>query len=687
MSHCFIFLLLLFLNFNYICKGVEAEANEAESGQIYQQAYNPKSVWSDMHNLAQTRSQWFKDTIKILQDDSVISETRLTLAKKIIPNLNDNDVNLRAGLSATAQKKIRTAKIITAVLSDLTFSSLYWNFLDRVLAFYNTEPHNTVETWKALLPHLSYELANFDEFAVVDLQENPRSRYNSEEFFTNRAIFALCETLSLHLGNDHSIKFGKLIGIVDKNTKEEIDISDCKVEEVKGAEFENLVNASQRSAYYMEQLIYFRKSQPSDHLILDVTSPMAKAFEAYTLSISGPQAIKVLPKAAPQKQPQLKTNKKGSSKKKGVSQKSQRKASNKSKKQSKFPQNYEKVVESSTSSTSILDTEDTPATDDTSLSNDSEEPTEIAPAIPLPQPAAKQENPELKSEILNSRKPFIPREMNIREVRLNLQERTSSSYTYNGNTYAFPFRSESPFCFQLDFLRQIKAMTHLSPQTDKLPNIAQGALVLHFDKGKNEERVIIPLEELFLSGGKFFGAPDLKFKQENKIVTGMQDMLSPKERLEIHKLPFGKKSIPLGIALEQRIRREIIVGPWKNNCLDSEALLLCKLVRNLPPLLRQKALRGTQEPITITHAILCIDSYRDCCANCQKLIQGFQWRLHDLILGCNDPKISVVDDFGTLAIVRGHKRSEFIDDALPQYKGSISLEKGQHSLVCVPINK
>lgn len=693
MTNIIIFFLFMVLNCNNYCNAVESEFTEIESGQNYQQEYNPKSAWADMHNFAQTRSQWFKDTIKTLQDDSISSDERLTLAKKIIPNLNDNDVNLRPGISAAAQKKIRTGKIINAVLSDLIFSSLYWDFLERVLTFYNTAPNDTLESWKALLPHLSFELANFDEFAVVDLHNNPQSRYNSEEFFTNRAIFDLCETLSLHLGNDHSVKFGKLIGIVDKNTKEKIDISDCTVDEVKGAAFENLVKASQRSAYYMEQLIFFRKSQPSDHLVLDFTNSMTKAFQAYILPLSGPQTIKALPKAEPQRQSQQGTSKKASPKKKVLPHNLKKKnTSGKSKKHSKIHHNTQ---ESSSSSTFIPETEEKPETNDGSSSSQSGEPVEVvAPTanevvapIQAPETVKIEEIQASKSANSSTRVLFIPREMNIREVRFDLQERASSSYTHGGNTYPFPFRNEVPNCFQPEFLGRIKKMTHLSPKTAKLPNIAQGTIIFHFLRAQHEERVVVSLEDLFLSGGKFFGKSDLRFKEENKIVTGMQDMLSPKERAEIHALPFGKKSIPLGIALEQRIRREIIVGPWKNNCLDSEALLLCKLVRNLPSILRNKVLKDTKEPITITHAVLCIDSYRDCCSNCQKLIQGFQWRLHDLILGCNEAKLSVAKDFGTLSIVRGHIRSDFIHDTNPQAKGSVNLEKGQHSLVTVPIHK
>jgi hypothetical protein len=217
-----------------------------------------------------------------------------------------------------------------------------------------------------------------------------------------------------------------------------------------------------------------------------------------------------------------------------------------------------------------------------------------------------------------------------------------------------------------------------------LPNIAQGAITFHYQLGKSNRSKTFKLEELFLSGGKFFGRDGFPFRDQHKIVNAMQDMLTQEEKTTIQKLEMGKKGVPLGIAMEKHLRRQVIEGPWKNNCVDSESVLILRLVRKLPNLLRYSLFEGSTQPIKLKHAALSISSYRDCCPNCQKLIQGFQWRLRDLILGLNIPNLHVDEHFGTLAIVKGHVPLEgkYPQEAHKVFEGPIDLRDSIHTLVC-----
>lgn len=227
-------------------------------------------------------------------------------------------------------------------------------------------------------------------------------------------------------------------------------------------------------------------------------------------------------------------------------------------------------------------------------------------------------------------------------------------------------------------------MTHLSPKTDKLPNIATGFITFHMLVGNNPVSKIIKFEELFLSGAKYFAREDLQFKDRNGIVNAMHDMLSFQEQETIKSFPHGKKGIPLGIAMEKKLRRLIIEGPWRSNCVDSEALFLLTLYKKLPHILRGIVMDGSGQSVRILGAILGISSLRDCCPNCQKLIQGFQWRLRDIISTLQVNQLSVDNDFGTLAITLGHMRHiGKYPYAMPAFwDGLADLEPGKHKLIC-----
>jgi hypothetical protein len=95
-------------------------------------------------------------------------------------------------------------------------------------------------------------------------------------------------------------------------------------------------------------------------------------------------------------------------------------------------------------------------------------------------------------------------------------------------------------------------------------------------------------------------------------------------------------------------------------------------------------MNGSDQPLTLKHVVLSISSYRDCCLNCQKLIQGFQWQLRNLILGFNVSNLIIDNNFGTLAIVKGHIRptGQYPEEPFTLTKGPINLEATRHTLVC-----
>lgn len=269
--------------------------------------------------------------------------------------------------------------------------------------------------------------------------------------------------------------------------------------------------------------------------------------------------------------------------------------------------------------------------------------------------------------------------MTLSDVKFNIQQRNSTSYIFNEEIHVFPF-DEKLECFENKFLEEIKSKTHLA---SGLPNIAVGAITFHYQSGGNNLTKVVKLEELFLSGGKYFDENDLWFKQKHKIVNTFHDMLSPEDYKHISKLRNEDRRKPFELAMEKRLQKEVIGGTWTYNALDSEAILLLRLVEKLPNILKDHLLSGSDKPITLKHAVLSIESYRECCTNCQRLIQGFQWRLRDIILNYRMHNIFVDNNFETFAIVKGLQNNnyQYENEYVRGEFGDVSLKDGHHSLV------
>lgn len=269
---------------------------------------------------------------------------------------------------------------------------------------------------------------------------------------------------------------------------------------------------------------------------------------------------------------------------------------------------------------------------------------------------------------------------NLRDITLDIEHHHSTNYVFNNQLFKPTFFESSHKFIRPGMLQHIKEKIHASPKTDKLPNIAVGFLTLHYDENGISKHMLINLEERYLSGGKFFGTRDLEFKKLKRIVNAMQDMLDESEKKEIYKLPVTKKGLALGKAMETKLRQQIIGGPWKNNCVDSEAILLLRLVQRLPAILDQI---HEVSDINITGLVLGISSYRDACLKCQQLIQGFQWAAKDLLQSSLSERMRIDDAFGTLAISYGQVRPQTLcHEEEPVFlKDDAVLAPGNHKLI------
>lgn len=596
--------------------------------------FDPDFHWREMHYYAKSRSDWFKETCKTLTNESRDLKERFALAKKIIPGVNESEIPVPSSLSLKTQKVMQLKKGINGILSDLIFASLYWDFLERTLAFYINS--NAEEGRKSVLLHFARELNNFDEFARGDLLQNLKSNYIGEEFFINRAIYEEVERLSWH----YSIEIPKLALLVDQQTKEEINLQELRFSNMNFSATGSLEAASNQCPYFMSQLLNERRQQNSvranENLPPDLFHPKMRGFQSYILPTSGPIFIQEL-EEEPTKTP--------------------KKTKNREIKKTSEPKT--KPIRSTS-------------------------PLQQDPVPPKPEPIPVAESPALPvfSPVIFVPEPIIPlkpQKVDLRDIPFHIEHRSLTSYTFRDRTYSLPLFHEKMTCFDLSFLKEIKRMIHTSPKTDRVPNLAKGSLTLHFQVEGRDAQVTIGFDELFVSGGKFFGREDFNFKKKHHLVNGMQDMLTEEEREYIYKLPFDKKWIPLGIALEKKLRRDVIGGPWRRNCLDSEALFLLRVRERLPQILKDIVKNGS---VVLQGMVLGISSYRDACPDCQKLIQGFQWSLPYIISTIRVPNLVMDSNFATLALIFGHKRLlEDVNVKLIHKPASLTPKKNK--LICI----
>ncbi|MGL4426187.1 MAG: hypothetical protein ACRCUQ_00265, partial [Alphaproteobacteria bacterium] len=259
----------------------------------------------------------------------------------------------------------------------------------------------------------------------------------------------------------------------------------------------------------------------------------------------------------------------------------------------------------------------------------------------------------------------------------------SASYTYNGQSFSFPFKSVQSN-YDEGFLRKIKEMTQLGVKDpDQLPNLAAGWVNFHLRDKLGMVR--FALEDNFLSGGKLFAKKDLGFKEQHRLVNTRHDMLTTQEKATIDQLPFSKVGIPMGIAMEEKLRQKIIRGGWKDNALDSEALLLLSLQKKLPRLLQSIA--ALYPGATIEAVALGISTYRTPCPKCEHLIQGFQHNLPHLLWEAQakgDANLQISQTLGSLALVDGQRIGRFeTRPTAPTVYKIPSIMPDIHELTCI----
>jgi len=604
--------------------------------------FNPDDCWSDMLNLAQGRAEWFRETLNFLKDETVGHQERAEAVKKIRPEYDQ--IPLKKGLRPHKQMQVKNLKIINTMVDDLESSALYWNFLVRTLEFYNIAPHNSPEIRRDLLSHLIGELINFDKFAVGDLVSNDSCKYFSEEYFINKAIYDEGKELADH----YRVKIGALKTPNPKRKQAFPMRTPDDLQKLKGTQKTD--PASNKSSYFLEQVIYFRdhtlKAQPNQPL-----HPQLRAFQQYILPVSGPvfieeaQNTRVSPAVATQEPGHKGKLKKKKKKKKESSQpplSASAENSNQLEEEGKAeqPANLQKGAQ------------DIQAFPPSSPAAAGPKPLEDGEEGKQPQEEGKSRKPPIKSLMpipLSVSPEFLGPIKRLSQVKFCIEHRTSGAYLYREGTHPFSVPVD-PAYFNLRFLQEIQS--HYFPRKNRLPNIAQGAITFHYESGNQEITKTVQLPGIFLY------------------------------------IPRGDKSVPIKIAVEKHLRRQVIEGIWKGTATDSEPVLLLTLLKKLPGILQQEIIAG-HGPITLKYVVLSISSYRDCCSNCQRLIQGFQWRLRDIITGFNIPGLSIGEGFNTLAIVRGHTlhvdpRGGIVRAPPVPEKGAVYLETSFHKLVCVP---
>ncbi len=252
---------------------------------------------------------------------------------------------------------------------------------------------------------------------------------------------------------------------------------------------------------------------------------------------------------------------------------------------------------------------------------------------------------------------------NINNVQYHVSSRTSPNYSFQGQTF---FETDTYFnrardTINVNLLQDIKVYTGRT--SDKLPNLGTGFITLHYMNAKDVQcSRTFDLESLYLSGNQFFhGEQGNQFKHNHAILNANQDFLEDEEKINIYQKDSEIRGMYINLSLENKIRKEIIGGPYKYNAMDSESLFMLDLVRKLPHFLSTLIEENTSTSIHINGLFLGISSYRDCCGGCISVIHGFQHASKDILSRIiktyfENDGIHIHPDYGTLAVTYGEIR-------------------------------
>ena len=252
---------------------------------------------------------------------------------------------------------------------------------------------------------------------------------------------------------------------------------------------------------------------------------------------------------------------------------------------------------------------------------------------------------------------------NINKIKYCVSSRTSPNYSFQGQTFfeTAPYFDKARHTINEKLLEDIKVYTGRT--SDKLPNLGTGFITFHYINSKNIQCArTFDLEALYLSGNQFFhGELGNQFKQEHAILNANQDFLEDEEKATIYQKDSEIRGMYINLSLENKIRKEIIGGPYKYNAMDSESLLMLDLVKRLPQFLMTLIEETPSKDIQINGLFLGVSSYRDCCSGCISVIHGFQHASKDILSKIihtyfENDGIYIHPDYGTLAITYGQIR-------------------------------
>lgn len=706
---------------------------DTSSNSDEEQDLDDLTIWNEMHSLIEFRSLWHQRRVATLQDESIPLRDRFQKALDV-SNANE-DYLTRPKLSAKRALEYMQKNHIKVVLSDALFTSFVWDFLERTVSHYIDISQSDHALLKAVLIPLSQEIANLGTYALGDLQQDAKSSYAKDEYLLTQTLLEFCGSLA----DLYHVEVARPNTVLDAETRTVVSDSDGYFQRALQnpenmnpfVESEN-VRIEKESPYFMDRLIYYRKHAPaSPDPLPNSDDPQLLAFNEYILPASGSNLDEVLkealarPKPFSQKSESAKPKHpqpKKFSKKAGKNKRSRKKTTTKNRQPVMklkevgsahlLPSVTEGKLESSCSEKEKCGvTQSKAIVDDLVLDKSDLELLEMLSSSKLTSESQSTSTSSLKSKTdlafkltskeldqgwmmvsksdrtSSSRNPthfqLAAADTNMRQVRLNIRSHVSTDYILGGKKFTTPLLGKFQAEINLDFLWKIKKMLHHAPKSDRLPNLAQGFLRFHTTLGEKSSYTDFPLQGRYCSGGKFFGNSDLDFKYSHFLMTGMQDFLDPNEKEVIYNLPLNQKGIPLGKAMESKLRRKIIGGAWKNNCLDSEALLFLDLVDTLPQILKSLRQRQPKGRLTIDGAVIGIASYYDSCSRCQQLSQGFQWNLASILSKNAQGRYEVSDCFGSLVISSGQTAPRFAED-IPISKVSpdpVILKPGRHTFV------
>lgn len=251
----------------------------------------------------------------------------------------------------------------------------------------------------------------------------------------------------------------------------------------------------------------------------------------------------------------------------------------------------------------------------------------------------------------------------INKIEFCVSSRMSPNYSFQGQTFfeTAPYFDKGRSTINESLLTDIKVYTGRT--SDKLPNLGTGFITFHYINSNDIQCArTFDLEALYLSGNQFFhGEIGNQFKQEHAILNANQDFLEDEEKTTIYQKDSEIRGMYINLSLENKIRKEIIGGPYKYNAMDSESLLMLDLVKRLPQFLMILIEENPSKDIQINGLFLGISSYRDCCGGCISVIHGFQHASKDILSKIihtyfEKDNIHIHPDYGTLAITYGQIR-------------------------------